>query len=101
MGSIKILQMDREGVEDRVYRLHYNSSQKRTDTFSAVRRGGGVTGGGRVAPQGLAVGVDSSNDARCQRGTSHCAVQRASGIRRLQVARQLQLVVCASSCGRL
>jgi hypothetical protein len=36
MGSIKILQMDKEGVEDRVYRLHYNSSQKRTDTFSAV-----------------------------------------------------------------
>jgi hypothetical protein len=37
MGSIKILQMDREGVEDRVYRLHYNNSQKRTDTFSLVR----------------------------------------------------------------
>jgi hypothetical protein len=37
MGSIKILQMDREGVEDRVYRLHYNDSQKRTDTFSLVR----------------------------------------------------------------
>lgn len=36
LGSIKILQMDREGVEDRVYRLHYNSSQKRTDTFSLV-----------------------------------------------------------------
>lgn len=36
MGSIKILQMDKEGVDDRVYRLHYNTSQKRTDTFSAV-----------------------------------------------------------------
>lgn len=40
LGSIKILQMDREGVEDRVYRLHYNSSQKRTDTFSIVSEPG-------------------------------------------------------------
>lgn len=28
--------MDREGVEDRVYRLHYNSSQRRADTCAAV-----------------------------------------------------------------
>jgi len=29
--------MDRAGVEDRVYRLHYNESQKRNDTFALVR----------------------------------------------------------------
>lgn len=26
-----------EGIEDRVYRLHYNAGQNRTDKFAAVR----------------------------------------------------------------
>jgi hypothetical protein len=43
VGSLKFLQMDREGVTDRVYRLHYNKSQQRTDLFAGVsHRLGGV-----------------------------------------------------------
>jgi hypothetical protein len=36
LGSIKILQMDKVGLEERVFRLHYNESQKRNDTFAVV-----------------------------------------------------------------
>lgn len=31
VGSVKMLQMDRAGMEDRVYRLHYNKGQHRND----------------------------------------------------------------------
>eukprot|EP00878_Enallax_costatus_P000645 GHUV01000750.1.p1 GENE.GHUV01000750.1~~GHUV01000750.1.p1 ORF type:complete len:180 (+),score=54.44 GHUV01000750.1:127-666(+) len=31
VGSVKLLQMDRAGMEDRVYRLHYNKAQHRVD----------------------------------------------------------------------
>lgn len=47
VGSLKFLQMDREGITDRVYRLHYNKSQQRTDLFAGVsHRLGGVGWGG-------------------------------------------------------
>lgn len=36
VGSLKLIQMDRAGMEDRVYRLHYNKGQQRTDTFAQV-----------------------------------------------------------------
>jgi len=36
VGSLKLIQMDRAGMEDRVYRLHYNKGQNRTDHFSQV-----------------------------------------------------------------
>jgi hypothetical protein len=55
MGSIKILQMDREGVEDRVYRLHYNNSQKRTDTFSLVGAVLGIAATGYLLKDNSAV----------------------------------------------
>ena len=29
--------IDQAGIEDRAYRLHYNESQNRTDTFARVR----------------------------------------------------------------
>lgn len=34
VGSMKMLQMDRAGLEDRVYRLHYNKGQHRNDHFA-------------------------------------------------------------------
>jgi hypothetical protein len=55
MGSIKILQMDKEGVDDRVYRLHYNTSQKRTDTFSAVGAALGLAAAGYLLKDEKAV----------------------------------------------
>lgn len=36
VGALKFMQIDQAGFEDRVYRLHYNSGQKRTDDFSTV-----------------------------------------------------------------
>jgi hypothetical protein len=34
VGSVKIGQMDRTGIEDRVYRLHYNKGQHRNDQLA-------------------------------------------------------------------
>eukprot|EP00879_Flechtneria_rotunda_P001286 GHRR01001435.1.p1 GENE.GHRR01001435.1~~GHRR01001435.1.p1 ORF type:complete len:172 (+),score=46.13 GHRR01001435.1:174-689(+) len=34
VGALKTMQLDRAGVEDRVYRLHYNKGQNRTDAFA-------------------------------------------------------------------
>lgn len=36
MCTAKFVNMDREGLEDRVYRLHYNEGQNRTDAFCAA-----------------------------------------------------------------
>jgi len=35
----KRMTIDSEGVEERVYRLHYNAGQQRVDSFTAVRWG--------------------------------------------------------------
>lgn len=36
LGVLRLSQVDEEGMVDRAYRLHYNESQRRTDTFAAV-----------------------------------------------------------------
>lgn len=36
VGTLKLFQLDRAGMEDRVYRLHSNAGQRRTDTFAQV-----------------------------------------------------------------
>uniref|UniRef100_A0A7S0WV59 Uncharacterized protein n=1 Tax=Chlamydomonas leiostraca TaxID=1034604 RepID=A0A7S0WV59_9CHLO len=41
MAGAKFTQIDRDGFEDRVYRLHYNAGQNRTDRLS---EGGAVLG---------------------------------------------------------
>jgi len=51
VGALKILQMDREGIEDRVYRLHYNDTQKRTDLFAAVGGAFGLAAAGYFLPK--------------------------------------------------
>ena len=40
-GLAKVATLDRDGVNDRIYRLHFNQGQIRVDTFSAV---GGTIG---------------------------------------------------------
>eukprot|EP00210_Caulerpa_lentillifera_P001144 g1101.t1 len=52
LGMYKMARMDREGMEDRVYRLHYNESQNRLDRMNTVF---GLFGAGSV---GLMTGVD-------------------------------------------
>lgn len=42
MLAAKMQSMDQEGLEDRVYRLHYNAGQNRVDRFCQM---GGVVGG--------------------------------------------------------
>lgn len=42
LGTVKCSSIDKEGVDDRVYRLHYNDGQNRVDKFAAA---GGVLGG--------------------------------------------------------
>ncbi len=41
--------LDADGIQDRVYRLHYNEGQRRTDTFAEVGGGLGCRGGGGCA----------------------------------------------------
>ncbi len=36
LGIAKFTQMDQAGIEDRVYRLHFNQGQNRTDQFAQV-----------------------------------------------------------------
>lgn len=36
-GKIYGTDVTEEGIEDRVYRLHYNAGQNRTDKFAAVK----------------------------------------------------------------
>lgn len=36
LGAAKLSQIDKDGMVDRAYRLHYNESQRRTDLFAAV-----------------------------------------------------------------
>jgi hypothetical protein len=42
MLGAKMKDMDQEGLEDRVYRLHYNKGQNRTDLFSQIGAAGGI-----------------------------------------------------------
>jgi len=37
VGAVYGRGISEEGIEDRVYRLHHNSGQKRTDLFAGVR----------------------------------------------------------------
>lgn len=46
LGTAKFVNMDKEGLEDRVYRLHYNEGQNRCDVFSST---GIVLGAAAVA----------------------------------------------------
>eukprot|EP00210_Caulerpa_lentillifera_P001056 g1019.t1 len=41
-GVYKYIGMDQEGIEDRVYRLHYNEGQNRCDLFSLISGGLGA-----------------------------------------------------------
>eukprot|EP00877_Chromochloris_zofingiensis_P012775 jgi/Chrzof1/7751/Cz02g35130.t1 len=56
LGALKISQTDQEGLEDRVYRLHYNEGQNRTDLFAQVgavvgfAAGAALLGVGKTAP---------------------------------------------------
>ncbi|KAG2432655.1 hypothetical protein HYH02_006643 [Chlamydomonas schloesseri] len=34
LAAVKFTQIDKDGFHDRVYRLHYNTSQQRTDSFA-------------------------------------------------------------------
>lgn len=36
LGAARLSQIDKDGMVDRAYRLHYNDSQRRTDLFAAV-----------------------------------------------------------------
>lgn len=40
----RMTSLDADGIQDRVYRLHYNEGQRRTDTFAEVRGGEGGAG---------------------------------------------------------
>lgn len=51
-GVAKRLSIDHEGVEDRVYRLHYNKSQNRMDAFSAVGSSLGLAAAAYLMHQG-------------------------------------------------
>ncbi|GBF97190.1 hypothetical protein Rsub_10051 [Raphidocelis subcapitata] len=48
----KRLNIDREGVTDRVYRLHYNASQQRVDSFTAVGSTAGLAAAAYFLHQG-------------------------------------------------
>ena len=70
-SAVKIGTLDAEGIDDRVYRLHYNAGQRRTDRFAGIGAGvgavlGAMAGAGSVgaltaaaggAAAGAAVGV--------------------------------------------
>jgi Protein of unknown function (DUF1757) len=43
LGGAKVAGLDRDGVEDRVYRIHYNQGVQRCDRFA---NGGALIGGG-------------------------------------------------------
>ena len=43
LGAARLYDQDPESNEDRVYRLHYNRGQNRTDTFALVRAYPAVT----------------------------------------------------------
>lgn len=75
MGTMKCSTLDKDGVDDRVYRLHYNEGQNRVDNFAAA---GGLLGG--VAAFGIqtrnpyaiagAVAAGSFAGILCHVGTS-------------------------------
>uniref|UniRef100_A0A061SFB9 Uncharacterized protein n=1 Tax=Tetraselmis sp. GSL018 TaxID=582737 RepID=A0A061SFB9_9CHLO len=45
LGAIRILSIDKEGVQDRAYRLHYNDAQKRCDKFWLYSGAAGAAAG--------------------------------------------------------
>eukprot|EP00878_Enallax_costatus_P005898 GHUV01006187.1.p1 GENE.GHUV01006187.1~~GHUV01006187.1.p1 ORF type:complete len:203 (+),score=54.09 GHUV01006187.1:302-910(+) len=45
LGALRVGQLDKDGLEDRTYRLHYNKGQNRTDTFAQVGAFGGLAAG--------------------------------------------------------
>ncbi|WIA11066.1 hypothetical protein OEZ85_011218 [Tetradesmus obliquus] len=72
VGSVKLLQMDREGMEDRVYRLHYNTSQHRNDHLSQV--------GGALGLAAAAYFLRNSSDAKPVHYVGGASAGAAAGI---------------------
>ncbi|PNW87730.1 hypothetical protein CHLRE_02g143567v5 [Chlamydomonas reinhardtii] len=52
LGAAKFTQITKEGFHDRVYRLHYNASQQRTDAFSWAGGLLGLVAAGLLLPEG-------------------------------------------------
>ncbi|KAG2422221.1 hypothetical protein HXX76_016201 [Chlamydomonas incerta] len=52
LGVAKFSQIDKDGFHDRVYRLHYNTSQQRTDAFAWAGGLLGLAAAGLLLPEG-------------------------------------------------
>eukprot|EP00882_Tetradesmus_deserticola_P004796 GHRQ01005054.1.p1 GENE.GHRQ01005054.1~~GHRQ01005054.1.p1 ORF type:complete len:173 (+),score=47.03 GHRQ01005054.1:156-674(+) len=72
VGSVKLLQMDREGMEDRVYRLHHNTGQHRNDHLSQV--------GGALGLAAAAYFLRGNSDAKPLHYIGGASVGAATGI---------------------
>ncbi|KXZ40901.1 hypothetical protein GPECTOR_1431g631 [Gonium pectorale] len=52
IGALKFTQIDKQGFEDRAYRLHYNESQSRADAFANAGAAVGLAAAALLLPRG-------------------------------------------------